>query len=372
MKRALAMLAALTWSALSLEAHPVAQGAMEIDAQASQITLRVRVAPEEVFVANMHAATPAATLEEAYAQHGEYLLRHMRLSADGQELTGKLVHAAPPRAGEHNAQAVYDYVFPVAQLPQSIGLTQDILNEFDYVPGNRWEASYIVRVQIGATIVADGALLTSARPLVLSSDSRPGAWRTFLDYLRHGIAHILTGYDHLLFISALALAVASFWELAKVIAAFTLAHTVTLTLSVLDLVRLPSHVVEPMIAASIVFVALQNVLWPRKSQGGPRLAIAFFFGLFHGLGFAGGLLDAMAGLPGVSVGLAIVAFSCGVEIGHQCVVLPLFGLTKLVRGGNRADGTHAGGWLLRGGSAIIAAAGMFYLVAALTQNQGLR
>jgi len=192
------------------------------------------------------------------------------------------------------------------------------------------------------------------------------------DYVRHGIAHILAGYDHLLFIAALALPVTSLWELFKIIAAFTLAHTITLTLSVLDIVRLPSHVVEPMIAASIVFVALQNVFWPGRSRGAGRLSVAFFFGLFHGLGFAGGLLDAMSGMPGVAVSVAILSFSLGVEIGHQCVVLPLFGLTKVVRAWSGRDGANAipsraGEWLLRGGSAMIGAAGMFYLIAALTQ-----
>ena len=91
-----------------------------------------------------------------------------------------------------------------------------------------------------------------------------GGWRAIC---RHGIAHILTGYDHLLFIAALALAVTSFWELFKIIAIFTLAHTITLTLAVFDVVRLPSQIVEPIIAASIVFVALQNVFWPGTSRG---------------------------------------------------------------------------------------------------------
>src|SRR4029077_9617096 len=103
-----------------------------------------------------------------------------------------------------------------------------------------------------------------------------------------------------------------------------------------------------------------------------RLSVAFFFGLFHGLGFAGGLLNAMAGMPGVSLSVAILSFSLGVEVGHQCVVLPLFGLAKLVRAGNArrsadAGPTRSGEWLLRGGSAMICAAGMFYLIAALTQ-----
>jgi hypothetical protein len=95
----------------------------------------------------------------------------------------------------------------------------------------------------------------------------------------------------------------------------------------------------------------------------PRVSEShLFFGLFHGLGFAGGLLAVMSGMPGATVGLAIVAFSAGVEIGHQCVVLPIFGLTKLLRlaGGREHDATSAvfaREWLLRGGSAMISVAG---------------
>jgi hypothetical protein len=137
--------------------------------------------------------------------------------------------------------------------------------------------------------------------------------------------HILTGYDHLLFVSALVLAAVGIWDLIKVVSAFTLAHTLTLTLSVLNIVSLSERIVEPMIAASIVFVAVQNVFWPERSRGWTRLGVAFGFGLFHGLGFAGGLRDAMAGMPGIALWAALIAFSVGVELGHQVVVIPLYG-----------------------------------------------
>ncbi len=164
------------------------------------------------------------------------------------------------------------------------------------------------------------------------------------------------------------LGAATFWDLIKVVTVFTLAHTITLTLSVLNIVRLPSHIVEPMIAGSIVFVALSNVLWPKRTRGTARLATAFFFGLFHGLGFAGGLLDAMDGMNGVAVGLAIAAFSLGVELGHQMVVLPVFCGLKLAR---RVRADDAGReWIslamMRAGSVMICVAGVFYLHAALT------
>ena len=153
----------------------------------------------------------------------------------------------------------------------------------------------------------------------------------------------------------------------KVVTAFTIAHTLTLTLAALDIFRLSDRVVEPMIAASIVFVALQNVFSPSRSRGWLRLAVAFGFGLFHGLGFAGGLLTAMQGMAGLAILVAIAAFSFGVELGHQLVAVPLFGLMTITRSWHsRASEPE---WILRlvsrVGSSAICVAGLVYLVAAL-------
>ena len=174
-----------------------------------------------------------------------------------------------------------------------------------------------------------------------------------------------TGYDHLLFVAALVIATMSFWEMVKVIAAFTLAHTITLVLSVFDIFRLPTFIVEPVIALSIVFVALENVIAPQRAHSRLRLAVAFGFGLIHGLGFAGGLRDAMQGLPSIGLWIALAAFSAGVEIGHQLVVLPLFGLLTLSRR-KLSEGIHPS--TLRYGSAAISCGGAYYLVVALREQ----
>jgi len=224
--------------------------------------------------------------------------------------------------------------------------------------------------------VREGLLLTSRQPLTFRREAngtqdkrkpRVDGWQVIRDYCRHGLLHILTGYDHLLFVTALVLAVRSLWDLVKVITAFTAAHSITLTLSAFDLVRLPSRVVEPIIAASIVFVALQNVFWPEQTRGWTRLTVAFFFGLFHGLGFAGGLLAAMEGMPTQALALAIIGFSVGVEIGHQVVVLPTFVALKLARGwrGKSPQSEVRTQLFSRLGSAAISIAGAAYLVAAL-------
>jgi hydrogenase/urease accessory protein HupE len=184
-------------------------------------------------------------------------------------------------------------------------------------------------------------------------------------YFWHGMRHILSGFDHLLFLVALVLGAASLWDLVKVVTAFTVAHSTTLTLAALGWVHLPSGVVEPVIALSIVFVAVQNVFWPDRSHGRSRLLVAFAFGLFHGLGFAGGLLDIMHQKPTSTVLLAIVGFTFGIEAGNQVVLLPLYGLLQLGRQLRAHGAARRLSTLRRLGSAAVSVAGLYYLFVAL-------
>jgi hydrogenase/urease accessory protein HupE len=206
--------------------------------------------------------------------------------------------------------------------------------------------------------------------LLLGWLDQTGGGSLFKAFFYHGIHHILTGYDHLLFISALVLAATTFWNLIKVVTAFTVAHTITLTLAAFNLVSLPQGVVEPLISASIVIVALQNLFWPARARGWGRLGAAFFFGLFHGLGFAGGLLEAMREMQTGTMLLAILAFSIGIELGHQMVVLPLFAILSAAGHWQPDAGrrTVVSMNLQRIGSAVISIAGVYYLCLALTGN----
>lgn len=369
-------------AAIPAHAHPVAQGAMEIIVGKERVTIHARVANEQVFVAEAlgNAGAPPGSLHDVWLRHGDYLLEHVRVISDEQPLAGRVVNVVPPEKPTADGRTIYDLRFDIPagkQRPSRVTIHQDVLREIEFAPGNRWEATYSVRIAQEGGPVHEGLLFTAQQALAVDCDwaappAAPGTatlgkLHLFGQYLRHGIMHILSGYDHLLFISALVLAVVTLKDLVKVVTAFTAAHTITLTLSVLDIVRLPSSIVEPMIAASIVVVALQNVFWPERSRGWTRLALAFSFGLFHGLGFAGGLLEAMAGMPGIAVALAITAFSMGVELGHSAVVLPLFSILKL-GGSICATPDHPERLARRAqrfGSAAICFAGMFYLVSAL-------
>lgn len=381
-------------------AHPIAQGRMDVLIYPTHVRVAAQIALEEVCISNMLFANAAAykLTDEHIAKHGEYMLQHVFVYADGKPLTGRVVHKDLPQQsrrelGPEEIQkevAIYEFEFALAKdapPPATILLKQNVLNEVMFTPGNAWQATYVMVIGQVERQATEGLLLTSTQPIVFPCDWTPApattvtpdgkaaaplapktdGGATFKTFMTHGIHHILEGYDHLLFVTALVLAAVSFWDLVKVVSAFTVAHSLTLGLSVFNIVRLDSSIVEPMIAASIVFVALQNAFFPKRSRGWIRLGAAFFFGLFHGLGFAGGCLDAMEGMQSSTVLLAILAFSIGVEIGHQLVVLPTFGVLTLLR---RAQKDEAGvekfnGATLKYGSIVISAAGVFYLVSAL-------
>jgi len=178
---------------------------------------------------------------------------------------------------------------------------------------------------------------------------------TFGGFLMLGVKHIWTGYDHLLFLSALLLVCRNFKSAIQVVTCFTVAHSLTLAFATLNLVWVSSRVVEPAIAASIIYVGVENLLRPEGPKG--RWLVTFLFGLIHGLGFASVLRDMGVASGTTGVVLPLVGFNLGVETGQiavACVLLPVFWKLR--------------NWepFLRGGvptcSALVAAAGGYWLI----------
>ncbi len=211
-----------------------------------------------------------------------------------------------------------------------------------------------------ASLTIDGTM----ESLVLGGDNTRfevagGMWRQATGYLRHGVWHIWTGYDHILFLLSLLLpaVLAKSWrpasvDVLRVVTAFTLAHSVTLSLAALHMVALPSRLIESAIAASVAIAALNNI-WPLVQ--GKRWLAAFVFGLLHGFGFAGVLGD--LGLPEGSAAIALAGFNIGVELGQLAIVAAFVPLAYAMRGT----------WLYRqamvkGGSACIALLAAVWLV----------
>ncbi|OYV05185.1 MAG: hypothetical protein CFE26_12930 [Verrucomicrobiales bacterium VVV1] len=148
----------------------------------------------------------------------------------------------------------------------------------------------------------------------------PGLGRYFL----LGIEHILTGYDHLLFLFALVVACRGVRPMLIIVTAFTLAHSITLALAAMKIVTLPSQWVESFIALSIIFVGVENVFL--KVEPKRRAVLTFAFGLVHGLGFANVLRDIGLGSNGHSIFGPLISFNLGVETGQLAlvaIVLPI-------------------------------------------------
>ena len=151
----------------------------------------------------------------------------------------------------------------------------------------------------------------------------------WFDFVKLGIGHILTGYDHLLFLVALLATARGGWSVVRIVTAFTLAHSVTLSIAALGIVTVPERIIEPLIAATIVWVALENLFATDPDR--MRWLWSFGFGLVHGFGFASALGE--LGLRGPALVRGLVGFNIGVEIG-QLIFVAVFlpALTWLARG----------------------------------------
>ncbi|MEA2736252.1 MAG: hypothetical protein QOE14_2703 [Humisphaera sp.] len=160
-----------------------------------------------------------------------------------------------------------------------------------------------------------------------SSATAPAGRR--ISFFALGVEHIITGYDHLLFLAALLLVCRNFREAAGVITFFTVAHSITLSLAALNIVRLPAHVVEPAIAASIVYVGLENLLGAHRFVW--RALVTFAFGLVHGLGFASALREVGLGSTPGGIAGPLLKFSLGLEAGQLCIAAVLLKVLLMLR-----------------------------------------
>jgi hydrogenase/urease accessory protein HupE len=170
-------------------------------------------------------------------------------------------------------------------------------------------------VLIGRGPNASQALLDADETELRLTAPPPSLIEVIRRYVTAGVEHIFLGYDHIAFLIAIVLWARRLWPVVKIVTAFTLAHSITLSLAVLQIVVIPSAIVEPAIAASIAFVAIENFFSRDVDR---RWRDTFAFGLIHGFGFASALQE--FGLPRGSVAPALGAFNLGVELGQIAIV----------------------------------------------------
>lgn len=242
--------------------------------------------------------------------------RHVAIDADGAACSGVPAETRPPSAGRASIEVVVLYACAASIRNLSIRDGIDALLGVDHhtIADIQWPggAKQVIfeRGQRSASI----AIADKASP-------ERGAAGQLVFYLGLGVEHIIGGIDHLLFLLALLALATSLWQTVKIVTAFTVAHSITLSLAALGMVDVPSSIVEPLIAASIVWVAVENLVAPAGAAR--RWLIAGVFGLIHGLGFASALAE--LDLPRDALVRALIGFNIGVELGQLvfiAVVMP--------------------------------------------------
>jgi hypothetical protein len=218
------------------------------------------------------------------------------------------------RDAQGNAFMHFGFAVSTAGMPDSLALRIDLSEAFGRDHVN------LVRVEIGDHVYQ--AALTAARPeRTIHLERPPTLFQQVGAYTLLGIEHIFIGFDHILFLLALIIIGGTFWELVKIVTAFTIAHSITLILAALEIIVLPSSFVEPAIALSVAYVAAENFVIDTARF---RWMVTFAFGLVHGFGFAGVLTE--LGLPRDGLAASLLAFNVGVEIGQIAIVALLFPL----------------------------------------------
>ncbi|MDO9707118.1 HupE/UreJ family protein [Paracraurococcus lichenis] len=265
-------------------------------------------------------------LEAVAAQEGlaARVADRLAVTANGQACTAVPGAVVPPAPDRASLTVTVDFACPAA--PRLLGLRDDLADIFggDYhtlttldLPGGR-------QTQV---LEPDRRELQVALAAEAGEDQAPLAGGGLLAFFRYGLEHILTGFDHLLFLLALLLRGGGIGALLGIVTAFTLAHSITLGLAVLRIAALPAGIVEPLIALSIAWVAAENILARRPARR--RWVEGFAFGLVHGFGFAGALLE--LDLPAGALAGALLFFNLGVEAGQAAVVALLFPLLLWLR-----------------------------------------
>lgn len=239
----------------------------------------------------------------------DYINSHINLYADSVKVDGA-IETSDVETIDGRQFAVIDLNYELKEKPEKLVLDYNVFLD-DSDPSH---ANY-------ATIKLDG----KQQEAVLSYESRELEIGevTFVQstkqFLLLGLEHIFTGYDHILFVISLLFGAKSIRNIFSLVTAFTIAHSITLALATLDIVQLPSRLVESAIALSIIYVALINIFNPNSKH---QSWLAFVFGLIHGFGFAG-ILSEMR-LDGSHLATSLLSFNIGIEIGQLIIVSVVF------------------------------------------------
>ncbi|HWH81990.1 MAG TPA: HupE/UreJ family protein [Burkholderiaceae bacterium] len=349
--RRLALIAVLFVAAA--QAHTTSTGLATLQTDGEQVAYRLTLSPAEVGAGAAPLLRAAAGDGAAAQQVGQLLQQHLGLGVDGQACRIRRTRLQASNAGDAAGadRVVVAVDFACGGAPGSLSLRDSLSTPF----GAHYRSIVSVTRPDGTH---EERVLDAEHPQASFDFGHP-AVSGFAGFLRLGAEHILSGADHLLFLAALLLGASGLRSLLITVTAFTAAHSLSLAAATLGWAQGASPVwVEPMIAASIVWVALENVL--RRDRTATRRgalrrhAVTFGFGLVHGLAFSEALTELH--LHGWPLARALLGFNLGVEAGQALLVLALApALVWLAR-------RHFGPGVTRVLSLLISMTGLFWLL----------
>ena len=320
---------------------------IDVSVSGADVSATVSVdAADAAAATGMGSEIDAARLAERAEVVRAWMLRGLRVDSDGEPCSQM---TAGPQLRAERVAIVATYVCasaaPITLTDASLSATDDGHKTLVSVDGARPQV-----------LRGNDSTVSISEPVTTAAIAASFVWE--------GVIHLVTGYDHVLFLLSLLFGAGVLArrrgvkiagkDIALVVTAFTVGHSVTLVLASLEIVMLPARFVESVIAASIVAVAALNIAKPESSAGRPSIALAF--GLIHGFGFSSVLAD--VGLPAGERFVALLSFNVGIELAQLAVVAiviaPLAWLAKQER--------FYRAFVMRGGSIAIAALACFWLV----------
>jgi len=351
----------------SAEAHKPSDSylTLNVSSSSSEISGHWDIALRDLEIAigldeNRDGAITWGELRQQSAQIFDYAIARLDLRADGNAC---VVSRGDVLTDTHTdgGYAVLVFTARCAAPARELAVGYHLL--FDIDPSHRG------LLNLGVDAAVRTAVLSPQQAVQTFDLAHALRWRQFLQFVADGVHHIWVGYDHLLFLISLLLPAVLVWRdgrwvpvgtlrsallsVIAVVTAFTVSHSITLTLAALGVVGLPSRLVESGIALSVLLAALNNV-WPQVTRR--TWILAFAFGLVHGFGFASVLND--LGLPRDALAVSLAGFNVGVELGQLGVVLVVVPLIFVLRdrrmyrpailvGGSTAIAVVAAAWFIQ-------------------------
>lgn len=307
MRRCLFALLIVLMGASDVEAHVTSTGLAVLEANDGRLLYRLMlVATEQDEQMGRTLLAAADGDPTAAARVAEAMREHARFSVFGAACTPGRITVQGSRAGDDKVMLEMALVCPKASG------TLAIRDDWPDILGGHFQTVMSVRTPGQPSVEFAFGDDRREATVELSGTAATG----WLSFIAMGAEHILSGPDHLLFLLALLALTRGFWPIAKIVTGFTIAHSITLSLAALGIVDVPSRVVEPLIAATIIWVAIENLVAPARTA--QRWLIAAVFGLVHGLGFASALTE--LGLPRAAMVRALIGFNVGVELGQLAFV----------------------------------------------------